>query len=447
MNTTELFDEQPMLHDVTQYLLYYPQFINPEEPTGLWFCDSVFDVDDWQINSVCLPSGGEWDDLNKCLDFFSAFPYLVIVSADDAKRAEMVREIRARITNIPIQVAIKESFHGCESIRDLRVQRGMNAVFEIAGDSKELPAYGLINLADVKKPDILKMPRALSGIRELDKSIGGFYLGELSIWTGKRGEGKSTFVSQCLVEAINQNRSVCAYSGELPDWRFREWVYKQIAGPARLDKLLDKETGQDLYDISAPIEHLIDNWLDNRFFLYDIGMSSAHDEDSIIRIFEYAVRRYGCDVFLVDNIMTARLKGISDKDFFRAQSNFVGRLVQFAKTNNVHVHVVAHPRKSEVKQLGADDVGGSGDITNRADNVFLLHRLSDEESEKQGFGSILSVLKNRAFGSTIKIGMNYDVPSHRYFKALTGNPNKKYSWEMAAEQVWLPFNDADNPFN
>ena len=61
-------------------------------------------------------------------------------------------------------------------------------------------------------------------------------------------------------------------------------------------------------------------------------------------------------------------------DYFRAQSNFAGRLVQFAKTRGVHVHLVAHPRKSDKtrKHLSSDDVGGSGDLTNRADNVFIL---------------------------------------------------------------------------
>ena len=80
--------------------------------------------------------------------------------------------------------------------------------------------------------------------------------------------------------------------------------------------------------------------------------------------------------------MSARFGASNDGDFYRGQSNFVGRLVEFAKREEVHVHLVAHPRKNDGKaMLDADEVGGSGDITNRAYNVFSLQRLTDQEAE------------------------------------------------------------------
>ena len=105
-----------------------------------------------------------------------------------------------------------------------------------------------------------------------------------------------------------------------------------------------------------------------------------HDEGNILRLFEYAHRRYDCDVFLVDNIMTAALKDAATLGYWQAQSVFTGRLVAFAKGRGVHVHLVAHPRKTD-KRIEADDVGGSADITNRADNVFKVERVKDEMAE------------------------------------------------------------------
>jgi twinkle protein len=96
----------------------------------------------------------------------------------------------------------------------------------------------------------------------------------------------------------------------------------------------------------------------------------------------------------VDNLMTARFSTSADRDFFRAQSNFTGRLVEFAKKFEVHVHLVAHPRKSQ-GALEADDVSGSGDITNRADNVFSLDRLDEKDAQMKGYTAALKVLKNR----------------------------------------------------
>ncbi len=159
------------------------------------------------------------------------------------------------------------------------------------------------------------------------------------------------------------------------------------------------------------------------------------DEDSILRLFEYAVRRYGVCVFLVDNLMAAQLSSSSDRDFYRAQSNFTGRLVEFAKRNEVHVHLVAHPRKTDSgRVLEADDIGGSGDVSNRADNAFSLTRLNDQEAENRGFKTVLRVLKNRSFGELASIGLDYESTSRRFFKAGTANPNKQYGWELSGPQ-------------
>ena len=183
--------------------------------------------------------------------------------------------------------------------------------------------------------------------------------------------------------------------------------------------------------------------------MYDNSAPGGSNEDSILSIFDYAVRRHGCSVFLVDNLMSSRFGTSSDKDFYRAQSNFVGRLVEFVKQEETHLHLVAHPRKGDGKFLSdADEVGGSGDITNRADNVFSLQRLSDHEAEKQGCQSVLRVLKNRAFGATAAIGMDYDVPSRRFFRAGTGNPGKQYGWERSGQQaaIKLPDVPGGGPF-
>ena len=138
--------------------------------------------------------------------------------------------------------------------------------------------------------------------------------------------------------------------------------------------------------------------------------------------------------------MSARFGASNDGDFYRGQSNFVGRLVEFAKREEVHVHLVAHPRKNDGKaMLDADEVGGSGDITNRADNVFSLQRLTEQEAEEKGCGTVLRVLKNRSFGATAAIGMDFDPVSRRFFRAGVGNPVKQYGWELCGQQTAVDF--------
>lgn len=427
------------LPDVSQWLVYEPRFLDPGLPTGLWFCDSPATVLGVEINACCLAAGADWDDLGRCEAFAQAFPYVLIVCPDSARRGEMVEQVRMRWDTVPLLVAEDKAFRGCRTIQALRETYGLKAVERILLDVRELPAYGLLELADVVAPDIAGMETVLSGLAPLDAKIGGFHMGELSVWTGKRGDGKSTLLGQLLLESVDQGKAVCAYSGELPDWQFQYWIHLQAAGPDHLVFQTDKRTGKRLPAVPPPVQDRINDWFRRRFLLYDIGSSAVHDAERILRLFQYAHRVYNAKTFLVDNIMTARLKTERYTDFYRAQSDFVSALSSFAKSNNVHVHLVAHPRKTG-NALEADDVSGIGDITNFADNVFALTR--DAKTLKNGrecsVEASLSILKNRFFGARCESGiaLHFDPVSRRFFRT-EDKKNKKFAWEFCGTQVAL----------
>lgn len=105
-------------------------------------------------------------------------------------------------------------------------------------------------------------------------------------------------------------------------------------------------------------------------------------------------------------------------------------MVEFAEKNEVHVHLVAHPRKGDndkKKLLTADDIGGSADITNRADNAFSLERMEEKDIAAYGYDAGLSILKNRSYGSTANIQLVYDARCRRYTKK--GESDGVYGWE------------------
>lgn len=419
-----------------EVLLMDPNLLGPDEPTGLWFCDCPETVYTVQINAVCLQRDASWDDVPRCLDFIRCFKYVVIVSPSENERRRMVEELRPRLPALALYVVEARGFRGCRTMRQYADAYGPSAIRDVLIGAVELPAYGLVNLAQVQSRDMSKVPRALSGLDKLDRGIGGFFAGEVSVWTGKRGSGKSTMLSQLLLEAVDQGHRVCAYSGELNKEQFREWIDLQAAGPDRVSYQTDKRTGKRLAVVDELTHQRISQWLDGQFWLFDLDCGSVHDEDQILAQFEYAHLRYGTDVFLVDNIMTVQFRQGRDSDYYRAQSNFVGRLVAFAKQHGAHVHMVAHPRKSEPgrKDASADDVGGSGDITNRADNVFLMRTVTLEEDGRQTTHPCLEIFKNRDFGGKGHINLSFDARSRRFYE-LGGAPDKTFGWALAGEQV------------
>lgn len=415
-----------MITGPNEDLLFRPEFIAPSEPTGLWWCADARDMDVVSVNAVCKSLTANWSDLSAWEGWVSQFPYILVAVPPGERQAEIVDELQNRFST-PVMVPSDASFRGFKTIAELVADGGLKAMDKLLFDAEEKPAQGLINLADVDTTKRKNAKRVVSGIPELDRSIGGFVGGELSIWTGKRGEGKSTLLSQVLLDAVNQGHSVCVYSGELPKEQFKLAVQQQAAGYLGVIRREDPMSGRTLFEVKPEVAALIDSWWDKKLFITDIQRKGAHDEQEIMRTFEYAHRRYGCDTFLVDNIMTAELKDEAGLGFNRAQSAFTGRLVAFSKRLDVHVHLVAHPRKTQGQTIEADDVAGSSDITNRADNVFKVERVPEDRVKELGYSSLLTILKNREYGARNKIKLDFNEPS-RIFFAQGGSPFKNYGW-------------------
>lgn len=429
------------MRQAAEYLIFDERFVDPMQTQGLWFCATPQEVAAIQINAVCLGSRGEWSDVAKCRPFLEHFRYIVIVTPNAIARKQLVDELWPRLRTLRLYVVQDAGFQGCRTIQEYLDTVGFSELNAILCGAEELPAYGLLNLAEVQARDMTKIPRTLSRFDRLDKSIGGFFSGELSVWTGKRGSGKSTILSQILLEAVDQGHTVCAYSGELPAEQFHDWAYLQAAGPKRIVYRDDPLTGKRLPTVAAPVQALISEWLDKRFLLFDLERNTRHDPEAILGQFAYAKMRYGADVFLVDNIMSVDFDYKRDSDFNRIQSQFTQLLSTFCKRQGVHIHLVVHPRKStsgENIKVTADDVNGSADITNRADNVFFLttHAAKDDRGQPDSKPMIMT-LKNRDFGSRIHQWLDFDKKSRRFFVDQTGNPDRPYGWDMAARQVQL----------
>lgn len=436
------------MRQAARYLYFNDMYIDPKLPEGLWICFKMEDREMIQVNAVCLLEGADYDDIPKCLSFFEYFPYLVIVAPDAEEREWLVKEIYPRLPTCCIYVIPDSSFRGCKTMAEYAENYGSYEIPRILAGAEELPSYGLTDLSTVESRDLLKIPRALSGFSRLDKSIAGFFVGELSVWSGKRGIGKSTLLSQLLVEAMDQGHTVCAYSGELDKAQFREWAYLQAAGPDHIFYRDDPLTGKRLPTVEPMAEQRISEWMKKRFLLFDLERNTKHDPKAILSQFTYAKMRYMADVFLVDNLMAVDFDYQRGFDFNLNQAEFAHELAVFAKRQHVHVHLVVHPRKTyggqpkkgradDLELIDSDDVSGSGNIPNRADNVFYLATHLVKDGDKEEVKPILLTLKNRDFGSKVNQFLDFDKKSRRFFADGTGDPRRPYSWDMAAQQMQI----------
>lgn len=206
-------------------------------------------------------------------------------------------------------------------------------------------------------------------VLRLDKDFDWFEFrdGEMTVWTGYNGHGKSLLLSQVLLGLMAQLVRVMVFSGEMSPERQLKRMAKQASGldrpsPAYLDAIGD--------------------WLNDRAWFFDqIGSATI---DRLLEVFLYANKRYGIKHFVIDSLMMTDVPE-DGPGAMTAQKTAVQKLCDFAKRNGCHVHLVAHPRKGkdETSGPGKMDVGGSGKITDGADNVFTVWSARRDESEPQ----------------------------------------------------------------
>jgi len=371
-------------------------------------------------NCVSVPSGAEdftW--LDTCWEFVQRFENIYLFGDNDAPGVQMIRRLAAKLSDKKIFVVA----HKCKDANELLYREGPEVVRAAWEAAKEIPVAGLLNLAEVAPLDVENMESVNTSISPLNKMIGGFYYGDVTTWTGKRGEGKSTLLSLLMLDAIEDGKKVCAYSGELRADRFQYWTDLQAAGKDSIQEYYDYAKDRQTYYVPKDTRSKIHEWYNGKYWLYDNAISQTDEEITILKAFEMAARRYDCRVFLVDNLMTADYGKMSDSDFYRQQSRFVGQLVSFANKHNVHVHLVAHPRKTR-GPLENDDISGSGDITNRVANVITLSKNTKAEI---AFDLSLEVTKNRWEGNCGTVGLNYCKISHRIYVPNVGDI-VRYGW-------------------
>ncbi len=375
-------------------------------------------------NVVSVPSGNkDLDCVENCWEWLQQFKRVIIWPDNDEPGQEMCRKLIKRLGEWRCWVVDSEF----KDANDCLKNKGREVVRQSVITAREVPINGLIRLADVETFDYSQYERVPSSLKSINKVVGGYMLGLTSIWTGINSSGKSTFLGQELLTAIDNGYGVCAFSGELPAAIFRYWIDLQAAGPGNITAKHDAIKDKEVYHATPEATKKIREWYYNKFFLYD--KFGGVTQDTLLEVFKYAAMRYNCKVFLVDNLMVMVNSG-GDKEYYRKQEAFVEAIINFSHDYNVHTHLVAHPRKTDgrVKKV---DVMGAGAVTNRPDNVFSVHRNSKEEIKKEGCDSFIDVFKNRIDGQQgDEVAAMFCDKTKRFYQAssLIGR-NFEYGWQ------------------
>jgi len=253
---------------------------------------------------------------------------------------------------------------------------------------------------------------------------------EMSIWTGPSGAGKSQLLSFASVDFVEQGAKVCIASLEMQAKRLLKRMVKQAAN-------VDRPTEEFI--------HAVMRWLNEGVWLFDRTGKVKIAE--VLEIFEYARCRYGCDTFVIDSLM--RL-GIGPDDY-EGQERAVYEMVDWAVSKGVHLHLVAHARKTDAKFNGVpeiEDIKGTQEIGANAFNIVAVWRnrkLADEIkdlTEKAERGDlvaatelkeklaipsvIMNIAKQRNGDWEGKCGLWFNLQTYQYRSSRDDEHGKRY---------------------
>lgn len=227
-----------------------------------------------------------------------------------------------------------------------------------------------LRMSSVKKPTIDLADYIPSGIPAIDSKGLGFRRGHVSVWTGYRGCGKSSLLNQLILNAAQFGFKSALWTGELTPDMEKQWLYLQAAGKQYTVRYRDT----DYYYVPDMIAEHIDPWMDRHLRVFNNRYG-----DNFLQIKEQLrqlKKESDFDVAIFDNLMVLDIRQLDEQKYDR-QGRLLQDLEDIAKELNIHIHLVAHPHKA-FGYLRVDNISGSGDISNKADNVFIVSRINQD---------------------------------------------------------------------
>lgn len=391
----------------------------------------LFMADDFEIKEELIICEGEFDcmviyqcgyknvvsvgaganSLSKLLEqarnFIDKFEHLVIVSDNDDAGENMdkffLNEFKDKVK------LIDKSLYCRNDINEELVLKGKESVIKIV-ESGRFKIEGRRDLDTKPYQGITERKGKYipTGIPTIDESLNDLAPSCVTLLTGRSNGGKTTFCKQIIANAINLNDKVYVVSGEGDQETFINSLYQCVIGRdkqyyniVKINKKLHKEPTQDVLKA-------LQEWHKGKLTIFNKGDSKLKNTDQLFKMIEYEIKVKKHDLVVIDNLMSVLSAKSTEKN--EAQADFMQRCCDLAKCYKVHIILVLHPNKEYRKgnDMDFEQISGTSDLPNKADNIITVIREYEEENLIQGISGKISVLKNRYYSDLVSCEVHYE---------------------------------------
>ncbi len=365
-------------------------------------------------NVVSIPSGtSDLSWIENCFDWLEEIPLIILVADNDDAGRKFIENTIIRYGSDKIAVSTVPSKYN--DINDLLLAEDKDAVLKCIKTYRLAGNESVLIISDIQvNRELVSIP---TGFHALSHMLEGFRMNELTILTGENNSGKSTFLGQIMLNVIEGGYKVGVFSAELSPNQYKSWILNQCCDKQDLTMFRNKY-GKNKYVPNNTVIPKVDKWLNNNAFLYDSTKSSVETQ-SVLKSFSYLYRRLGVQFFIIDNFLTLGKSSYGANEL-KQETEAIVDMVKFVNKYPVHIVLVAHPNKADV--VSKKSIAGSGNITNLADNVLIVHRNNNKDRQCD---MILEIAKNREAGELGIMRLNFNTENRR-FKELPDKYNEKY---------------------
>jgi twinkle protein len=206
-----------------------------------------------------------------------------------------------------------------------------------------------------------------------------FRRGEVTVWAGQNGHGKTDATTQIALSLVGQGEKVCIASFEMKPVTTIGRMVRMYAGT---NPFSAEYQGSDGLKVLDGLYDEFGDWTKGRMWLYD--QTGTAFPETVLGMVKYCANELGITHIFIDSLM----KCVRAEDDYNGQKHFVDQLCAIAKDCDVHVHLVHHLKKpgKEGDMPDKHDTKGSGSITDQVDNLFMVWRNKPKEDAGKAQG-------------------------------------------------------------
>ncbi len=374
--------------------LYRYDHLSEKRPEEIVICEGEIDALSFYeaglSNATSVPNGApapnaknyerEFAYLESAASILDNCKKVVLAVDNDAPGKILEQELARRIG---VEKCYRVQFpHDCKDANDVLRKYGAPKLQELVAGAKPYPVSGIFTSTDIAD---LVLHLYECG-EQRGKSTGwpwlnDFYtvkLGQLTIVTGIPGHGKSSWLDALIVNLSREHGWPFAlFSPEnWPLQRHAQSIIEKFSG-----KTFDWNSGRDGAERikREELEDCLEFMTDKFFFL--MPEEKLMTVDAILEKARVTIFRYGVRGIVIDpwNELDHDFgNGITETQYI---SQALGKIRRFARCNDVHVWLVAHPKVLVKDKLTGSykpptmyDISGSANWRNKADVGLCIYR-------------------------------------------------------------------------